>query len=507
MRNDTIFYNFVLCFLTAALFILSFPKTNIYGLAWIALIPWLMALDGKAWKQSFKLGYGIGILFFSGMFFWISHVTIAGAVLLILYLALYFGLFSLGSHYFSKQNLFIKLVSIPSLWVVCEYLRTHLLTSFNWACLGHSQYLNVPFIQIADVTGVAGVSFLIVLVNVLLKELLIHRKEFFKSKELIASSVGVCVLVVCVLGYGELRLSQKPAGKTFKVGVVQGNISQEAKWNPVQWPNILTSYLDLTTKASLEKPDLIVWPETSFPGYFWMAPQLLEKTKMFVKQNKIPLLFGVVTEKDDKYFNSAILLGKDGEIALEHHKLHLVPFGEFIPFRKTFPFLADIIPIEDFTEGVAYTPFPVEDGKSLTAKDAPHFSVLICFEDTVETLARAFVDKGSGLLINITNDAWFKDTKAPFMHLQSSVFRSVENRRALVRSANTGVSCFVNSRGNILSYVKNPDSGKRTYVPGYGVAEVVLSQQKTFYTKHGDIFTYLCFGIIFCGIVSKLRKL
>ncbi len=174
----------------------------------------------------------------------------------------------------------------------------------------------------------------------------------------------------------------------------------------------------------------------------------------------------------------------------QHNKLHLVPFGEYIPFRNVFPLLSEVIPIADFTTGKELTVFP------------GNFSVLICFEDTVARVARRLVNGGAQLLVNMTNDAWFLDSQAPVMHLQSAVFRTVENRRSLIRAANTGVSCFIDKFGRISRFVKDP-RGNITNIAGYAVEDIVLSTDKTFYTKFGDIFTIICFGCILWGIIKK----
>jgi apolipoprotein N-acyltransferase len=166
--------------------------------------------------------------------------------------------------------------------------------------------------------------------------------------------------------------------------------------------------------------------------------------------------------------------------------------------------LADIVPIDDFTAGREYTLFPVSARTGQIVAERKSFAILICFEDTVAELSREFVNRGAHLLVNITNDAWFKDTKAPFLHLQASVFRTVENRRSLIRAANTGVSGYIDPAGRIAGLVKDA-GGKVTYVSGYAITAPPLASTRTFYTKCGDIFTYLCFGCILLGIIRKVQ--
>jgi len=488
-----------LIFLSAVLLIAAFPRVNWWLCAWVGLVPFFLVLDGKSAAASFRLGYLAGILFFIGTLYWFIYVTFLGAFLLIAYLALYFGVFALFYRIFCGRSMPAKLILLPSAWVALEYIRSHALTGFGWAGLGQSQYQNLPFIQIADITGMYGVSFIVVMANALLKECIACVREGKKEvlrKRLLVPGVVVAGIVLACYGYGRYRLAPGTAPSRAKVAVVQGNIRQELKWMPSARPLIMKRYQSLTRQAAVEKPDVIIWPETAFPGYRWEIPALFEQLKDFVAEIRIPLLVGLVDyqEDADTYYNAAVLISRDGKVIEQHNKLHLVPFGEYIPLRKMLPFLSGIVPIGDFTPGARHTLFPVGSEK--------YFSVLICFEDTPAYIARAFTRAGTNLLVNITNDAWFQDTKAPFLHMASSVFRTVENRRGLVRAANTGVSCIIDPQGRIVQYVQD-STEKKTYVSGYTVASVALQDEQTFYTKYGDIFTYVCFGSILMGMVRR----
>lgn len=496
--------------LSAACLILAFPQTDWGGLAWIALVPLMGVLDGKKPRAAFGWGYFCGILFFAGTLYWFIHVTVLGAVLLILYLSLYIGLFGLGYNFFRNHPPLIKLFVLPGVWTALEFIRAHLFTGFGWAGLGYSQYKNLPLIQIADVAGVFGVSFLVVMVNVFWKEtfpLFFHSGGAYRKGRFYAALM-TCILL-SILGYGMFRLktvetadaASAAAGEMVSVAVIQADIPQEMKWFDPAWPDILKRYMILTRAAVKEKPDLIIWPETSYPGILWEDTELWEELKDFVRRQKVPLLVGAVTKEAGDYYNSAILLSGQGEAVRQYRKIHLVPFGEYIPLRRLFPFLSRIVPIADFTPGKEFTLFPFSGAAGAALN---HFSVLICFEDTVSGLGSKFSKNGAGLFINITNDAWFADTKAPFLHLQSSVFRAVENRRGLVRAANTGVSGFIDASGRLIKAVKDA-RGKMTYVEGYAAAPVSFRREETFYAKFGDIFTFGCFGCILWGIARKLN--
>lgn len=490
--------------LSSLLLVLSFPRAEIWILAWIGLVPLFFTLDQAKPTRAYLLGYICGLGFFSGTLYWFVHVTVPGAVLLMLYLANYFALFAFAYVLFRQKTLGQKLVLYPSLWVGLEFIRDRFLTGFGWVSLGYSQYRNLPVIQIADITGMLGVSFLIVMVNVLVKELFPtwgQRLRYAKNHVL-----AVAVIMTVVLVYGAWRLRPlKPLAK-LNIALIQGNVAQDVKWDPKAWPGIMQKHLYWTKIAAGQNPDLIVWPETAFPGYVWETPEMFTDLQKNVGEMKTPLLLGLVT-RNNGYYNSAVLLSSKGEIARQYDKLHLVPFGEYIPLRKWLPFIEYFLPIEDFSPGREYTLFPawknphtqspppLPSGPLEEPDRRGYYSVLICFEDTIAGISREYAKRGAELLINITNDAWFKDTNAPFLHLQGSVFRSVENRRSVLRSANTGVSCFIDPHGRIYEGVSD-HKGRQTYIAGYAAAQVGLYGGKTFYTTWGDLFAYICLGCV-----------
>ena len=278
-------YSSILCLLTAVLLILSFPCFDFWPLVWIALIPMMWAFEDKLPEDAFKCGYYGGFIFFGGMFYWFisMHVT-AGipvflAVLavgaLVAYLSVYFGLFGYGYALVRKRMPFARYLFIPALWAGLEFIRDRLFTGFGWASLGHSQYQFLPAIQIADLTGVFGVSFFIVLVNLVLLDTL---KSFFVEEKSIKDRVVWVPLLIAlvfsgfVFGYGfwRCRTEAYTADQAdIKVAVVQGNVPQRLKWIPLRWPDIMDKYLNLSKLATKANPDLIIWPETSFPGYLW----------------------------------------------------------------------------------------------------------------------------------------------------------------------------------------------------------------------------------------------
>ncbi len=466
------------CFLSAAILVLPFSNGKLWFFSWFGYLPLFVALKDKSRLQSFLLAYFTGVIFWSATIWWLANVTYAGTILLILYLALYFGLFGLLVSSCLLPTIYY-LLFIPSVWVLLEYLRSHLLTGFPWALAGYSQYLNLPLIQIADITGAWGVSFLILLVNAAVY-------LGFIKKEKKAVILTCLLLVTAALGYGYYRVhffAGAPVSKSIRVSVIQANIPQDLKWERRSRDFIIARYISLSLRAAKDMPDLIIWPEASLPVVPEEEPLYYERVKGLARQIKTPILLGAVTFRDNNYYNSCLLVSAEGNDSGRYEKVHLVPFGEYIPLRKIFWFLDTIVPIGEITPGKEYTVF----------NGPAKFSALVCFEDLFSGLSRRFVKEGAVFLVNITNDAWYKMTPAPYQHLQASVFRAIENRVSLVRSANTGVSCFISPSGKIVSYV-NDDSGRAIFVTGYATQDISADRQSlSFYSRHGDVFVLLLF--------------
>jgi apolipoprotein N-acyltransferase len=517
--------NLLLSLCSAILLILSFPNFNLSFLIWGALVPFLFLLDGKNPKAAFFWGWLTGYLFFLGTHYWLIHVTLPGMLLVNLYLGIYFGLFGLGYSYLvgtprpdglgtssdlaARSSVAVrfmqhKLWVLPCLWVALELVRDRLFSGFGWACLGHSQYQNLPLIQIADITGVFGVSFVVVMVNVFLKGCL-----ELPLKNLAIAAFGTIVVLGAVLGYGYFQLPRyisKPEMNLW-VAIVQPSIPQSRKWDPSSWESIQKKILDITAEALKQKPGLIIWPETSFPGYTWQSPERYQEIKNFVAHSKVPLLFGTVTVREGGYYNSAILLSEKGEEAAQYDKMHLVPFGEFLPLRPFTNFIENFVPIGDFSRGERLTVFPTglaTEGSALARTShsgAWLFSTLICFEDTVAPVVRRLVKNGPKFLVNITNDGWFKDTNAPFLHLQASAFQAVANRRAIIRAANTGVSGDISPSG--VEHIFRDPTGKAVMAQGFMMSIIQPNDQFSFYTRLGDVFAWVC---LFCAAGALIKR-
>ena len=480
---------YILSALSGILLRLSFPKFSLWIVAWFAFIPLFFAVGGKNISKAFLLSFLCGFLFNVSLVFWLINVTVPGMFIVAAYLALYIAFFGAAYSYASnRMGFWQRLFFAPCLWVLLEFARGMFLTGFPWALLGYSQSYNILAIQAADIFGAYGVSFIVVFVNVLLFEVLTGKGQ---KKPLRSFKLFIPLLIVFVwLAYGAYRVQQDPQrSNPLKVALVQGNIPQEIKWVESFRPNIFKKYKLLTEIVNLKtEPDLVVWPETSFPEYLEFGDNDAP-LREFASQVGVPILVGSIRLTDLKYYNSTLLLSGKGEILGIYDKIHLVPFGEYIPARSLMPFVARVVPIEDFTPGKYFKIYTITG--SSDRSNALKFSTLICFEDILSDLASGFVRRGADFLVNMTNDAWFGDTSSPYQHMQASVLRAVENRVYVVRAANTGFTCIIDDVGRIVAKVED-EKGKETFVTGSTSGVIFKTGRKSFYTVVGDIFSVAC---------------
>ena len=483
----------LLSLLSGILLILSFPCFDLEFLAWFALVPLLYSIGGKGLVDSFKLGFLTGIISFLGIIYWIIvavhtygniPLIISSFILLLLvvYLSLFIGAFTFLTRLIQIRSGLQTILFTPVLWVSLEYLRSFLLTGFPWANLGYSQYLNLPFIQMADITGTYGLSFVILLVNATLFQVVRQwAKKTFPFKEVIITFIFL--LGFLIYGYGKMKAidRQMIQNPSLKIGLVQGNIDQSIKWDESFQKETLQIYDRLSLQVSEEKPDLIIWPETATPFFFQDAKEYQPFVLDIPKRTNTFLLFGTPSYKIQKgkvnHYNSAYLLSPSGELVGKYDKIHLVPFGEYVPMQDLLFFIGSLGEgIGDFKSGEEVYNFTIPQGR---------FGVLICFEIIFPDLCRRFVKKGANFLVTMTNDAWFGKTSAPYQHFSMATFRAVENRVFIARAANTGITGFIDPRGKILK-----QGGIFTEEAMNGI--IRLSSQKTFYTLYGDIFAWIC---------------
>jgi apolipoprotein N-acyltransferase len=316
------------------------------------------------------------------------------------------------------------------------------------------------------------------------------------------------VLLILVLGYGQIALSGLPETRIIKASVLQGNINQEMKGNPRKHrAYIMEKYADLTRRAASDGPDLIVWPEAATPGFVLSDMDLYSRMVRIIKGVNTYLVVGSSEypkfSRPKREFmksgNTALFYSPEGKILGQYLKIHLVPFWEYIPLEGIIGWPHFIVPSgKNFYEipGQNYTLFNVKEAK---------FGVVICWEHVFAEQFRTFVKNGADFMLNITNEGWFGDTAAPHQMLAISVFRAVENHRSIARAANTGISCFIDPHGRITGRVQDHQK-KDTFVEGYLTGEIPISRHKTFYTQHGEVFVFFCIAVALLTVVISLAR-
>ncbi|NQT78848.1 MAG: apolipoprotein N-acyltransferase [Candidatus Aminicenantes bacterium] len=500
-------YDILLALLSGALTALSLPKFNLSFFAWISIIPLIFIIRNKSPKQSFLLGLIAGISYNAILIYWIPSVpahygnmslviSLIIYVLFILFLALYWAFFCLvwTKIYLSFPRL-IFLLS-PFIWISFEYILTHFLTGFPWGLVGTSQYSNIYFIQLASITGVYGLSFIIILFQSLFVYSMIYRKK--------EPFLFVLAFVLLIHIGGFLSVKKSPSQKdSFTASVIQGNVSSDIYWDQISvqetW-NLFDQHLELSHQAYEAGSGLIIWPEFSVPLCFScsykLAQDFKEKLYQFVQETGCTLLLGTNETtgplEEKNYHNTALCLSPDLSTSL-YYKIHLVPFGEYTPYKKIFFFIEIMThAIGEISPGTQHTLHSYKNTK---------FGSPICFEIIFPNLVRKFVKKGANFLVTITNDGWYGKSSAPYHHFSIAVLRAVENRRYLLRAATTGISGIIDPYGRILSKSELMTSTFLT-------ERITPSQTLTFYTKFGDILPIgsLTLAAIFLILALKKRK-
>jgi apolipoprotein N-acyltransferase len=493
--------DYLLASLSGLLLILSFPQWNLFVLAWVSIVPLLYAVRGKDAAQGCILGAVTGLVFNLGLVYWVTvsmttygkmpaALSLVVLVLFAAYLSLFIAAPVWCSCYVERRRGIALIAMLPFFWTASEYVKSWFLTGFPWESLGYSQFLALPVIQIADITGVYGVSFLLVLVNGVIFVLL---ETFALKKTVPYKLITVTVLLLAAsLLYGRARLERydRQGGEKLTVALIQGNISQDVKWDPAFLDETMTIYSRLTLAAAAEKPALVIWPEASTPFFFQSEKTYQEMVAAVMRRAGSYLLLGSPAWESDgeekHYFNSAFLVSPDGTITGRYDKMHLVPYGEYVPLKPLFPFIDKmVVGIGDFSSGSEVKNLHFPGGT---------FGTLICYEIIFPDLVRRFAKNGARFLVNITNDAWFGSTAAPYQHLSMAALRAVENRRCVARAANTGISAIIAASGRITQQSK-------LFTPASLTGTILKENELTFYTRRGDIFALLC-TLLSCAVLG-----
>jgi apolipoprotein N-acyltransferase len=491
--------------LSGLLLAASFPLPDYGLLAWLGLLPLILVMQGRP----FKSGFVAGMVFFAASLYWLNivmttygHLSLGVSFVLYLslaaYLALYWGAATWASCRLKEFRGYSVAVTLPVFWVALEFLREFALTGFPWATVGYSQHSWLVMIQSADLFGVYGLSYLVVLSNAMLGEVLLS----LSGKRFSASPVRVfgatALLFLLNYGYGYWCLQQQDLdmrGESLQTAVIQGNIPQDLKWRPENQLKTVEAYRDLSLRAeSAGAKDLIIWPEAAMPFYYQDGGRLASLVEKLPLETNSALLFGSPAYIKDpggiRYLNSAFLLSSSAQLIGRSDKIHLVPFGEYVPLETFLPFVDKLVAgIGDYSPG-EINPLPIQ---------GQQMGVLICYEVIFPELAREYVRQGSGLLVNITNDAWFGKSSAPWQHLAMARFRAIENRVWLVRAANTGVSAMIAPSGRII---------KQTglFEPAFLVAEIGLGARPGLYSHMGDLVPGAFLFISLIWLIQTRRR-
>jgi len=556
LRKLLQFWPWLAAILSGALCVACFPPFNQNWLCWIALTPLIAAVwfsgqnSKRRWLRNLLLGYVAGIVFFTAAFSWLGALGTlydnfwlhSLSLLLSIYLGLNFAFWSwlcgllrppvaatvpaanAGARQVankwgamleragrpapvpqtpwlrSTSNLRLAFL-LASAWVAHEWIRGWLFTGFGWNGLGVALHATWPLVQIAEFTGVAGLSFMVVFANVIalttVRRLVLEARTHAMRPHY--DLTLTMAAIVGALAFG-VHVAQNPSpAKPFRVAAVQANVPQREKFDPQFAAKIFDQFARLSEIAlrSNSPPDLLIWPESSMPdpvrGKNTASYQFVMD---FSASAKADLLLGIIDVESGNDYNAALLVSDADQKMQVYRKLHLVPFGEYIPLRHSFPLFALVaskwVP-GDFDAGKDYTVF------RLTNNDV-RVAPLICFEDTIGELTRQFVLNGANLLADVTNDGWFLQSAGSQQHLANAVFRCVETRRPMIRAANTGVTCSVNQFGRVTNILQ--DETGSTFTEGVLTGEIAVptEHELTFYTLHGELFAKVCTWITLIAI-------
>ena len=513
-----------------------FAPFNFTWLCWIALTPLIAAIwfsesgSRHRWLRNLLLGYVAGLTFFWTAFSWLTTVTVPGWFVLAFYMAIYFAIWAWfcgllqprekrresrstkwdrmlaqarsgaapsQSPWIKSTNNLLLAFLVAGAWVTQEWFRGWVFSGFGWNGLGVALHGNWPLIQIAEFTGVAGLSFMVAFANVIAVTT-VRRLVLEVSTRTVRPHFDLTLTLATIVGvltFGLRATQVSPPTKPLRVAAVQSNVPQNQKFDPQFTRKIFDQFRRLSEIAlrSTPPPDLLIWPESSMPGPVLLDRESYQFVMDLAASAESDILLGTIDEENGDVYNAALLVSDGGEQVQVYRKLHLVPFGEYVPGRHSVPLLARIVGDQvpgDFKAGKNHTVF------ELTNRDVK-VAPLICFEDTLGELTRRFVlpsetNPGANLLADITNDGWFLHSAGSHQHLANAIFRCVETRRPMVRAANTGVTCFVNEFGRVTQKLQD-DTGS-TFTEGVLTGEVKIPTENelTFYTRHGELFAKLC---------------
>jgi apolipoprotein N-acyltransferase len=497
---------------------LAFPKFDYELLAWVAFVPLFYVIEGESMWRVFGWAYLQGFAANIVSLYWIPiplhdfadlpmqyaifpMLLLAGVVAINTAVAIWAG------EFVARRIRIPAVITMPIAWTAVEWIRTYFPIGFPWNLLGYAAYRSLELIQFAEFTGVYGVSALIVFFNAVVY-LVIFRRGIYRLQTISLSALTA--IMVLLVGYGAWRinnLKNTPESGSFRVAMVQGDIPQSLKWDPKFLPQSYGVYQDESANAAKRGADLIVWPEAAAAFLFQpdnqypaeLASDAAYRNALLTLAKTIgtPLLFGApaLAQQDGRlgFYNRAYLVSANGQGEVDAHydKIELVPFGEYVPARALFGYFVNRVVqgFGDMVPGTEQTLFDVKGAK---------LGILICYESIFPNLTRREVDKGADVLVNITNDAWYGESSAPFQVLAMAAMRSVETKVPMVRVANTGISALIEPSGQITN--RTP-----LFKRGTVMVDVSWRPVRTVYTIVGDLFAEICFVLTALGLLLAWR--
>jgi apolipoprotein N-acyltransferase len=480
------------------------------------LAPLLVAVYRRPIFHAVGLGFLTGIVYFAATLYWITRVMVMygdvpllAAVLInaafVAYLALFVVTFSMVMARLTMVNGPNALLVAPLVWVATELGRTYFLTGFPWVLLGYSQTTVLPIAQLASVFGVFGLSALVASVSAALAFAAVTTgfgagsayPARIAGRAAYMPLVATLVLIAMTAIWGGLRIRNADlltSGDPIRVGLLQGNVEEAERWQKDTAAAVFRRYLDMSRQAVARGARFVIWPESATPYAFGDDIVATQAMQSLARTLRVPILIGtdqIVRGQDTKYFNAAVLVRSDGSAGGVYRKMHLVPFGEYVPARHVFFFMSRIVQaVSDFSAGNNADILPVDGHVTSTA---------ICYEIIYPNLVRQFTLAGSEILTTITNDSWFGATSAPYQHFEQASMRAIENGRFLVRAANTGISGIVDPYGHVTAITG-------LYEPAVVVGDARFLTGMTIYARTGDVFAYACTALTALLLIITVRS-
>jgi apolipoprotein N-acyltransferase len=495
----------------------AFPKLDLNLFAWVAFVPLFYAVEGEPPIRVFGYAWLQGFTCYVFSLYWIAFtlhsfvgmrtpLAVAPMVLVAALVALYTAVAIWAAEYGASRLRLPLVLTLPITWTALEWVRTYFPIGFPWNLLGYAAYRNLQLIQFAEFTGVYGVSALIIFFNAV--SYIVFFRLYSRRVQTL-SLAALTAMMAAALIFGSLRASQLSESRSrgsIKVAMVQGNIPQSIKWDPKFLDSSFNVYYEQTRTAAHQGADLIIWPEAAaafffqpddrYPANFADDAAYRRRLLELATETGDPILFGApalgVEGRRLGFYNRAYLVSSHGAVEAWYDKIQLVPFGEYVPLRSLFGYFVNrvVTGFGDMFPGRVQTIFEVAGVK---------LGVLICYESVFPDLSRRVVKDGAAVLVNITNDAWYGDSSAPYQLLAMAAMRSVETRVPMVRVANTGISAIIEPTGRITA--RTP-----LFKRGTEIERVSWRPERTFYARVGDVFAELCFLLtIICLLAAFFR--